>query len=254
MARTKQQASSRTVQSGSTSRAGLGATSRVEDQEKSGSMNVTDEGESRAHADDGPREDGADEEDATTDEEDVYQVEKILKSRMVRGKKQYYVKWVGYNDEADNTWEPLANLCGCEELLANFEADELAKAEAAQEEAESDGGGEEEEEGSQGATQTGRRSEESGDDDEDDEDDDAYVQEESSEEGDTSDEEYVPEGAAKRRKKEPLRRSRPLAPRELQRLREALRESSATKLSNLIEGLAEAHPWLLEEVHARLAD
>ena len=65
------------------------------------------------------------------DEEPEYVVEKIIKSR-VRGKrkKEYYVKWVGYDDElADNTWEPADNLHP--ELVADFERENGAKERAA---------------------------------------------------------------------------------------------------------------------------
>ena len=40
---------------------------------------------------------------AEAGEEEEYQVEAILKQRTKGGRKEYYVKWVGY-DEADNTW------------------------------------------------------------------------------------------------------------------------------------------------------
>lgn len=46
-------------------------------------------------------------------------MEKILDSRDKKGKKEYLVKWVGF-DEKGNTWEPEANLEGCSELVKNF--------------------------------------------------------------------------------------------------------------------------------------
>ena len=53
------------------------------------------------------QEDGSDEEQA----EDEYAVEKILDHRFARGGVvQYKVKWLGYTDEADMTWEPEENL------------------------------------------------------------------------------------------------------------------------------------------------
>ena len=48
----------------------------------------------------------------------------------IRGKKQYWVKWVGYDDETDNTWEPVENLDACEELIAKFEASEAERMKA----------------------------------------------------------------------------------------------------------------------------
>ena len=53
------------------------------------------------------QEDGSDEEEA----EDEYSVDKILEHRFERGGVvKYKVKWLGYEDEADMTWEPAANL------------------------------------------------------------------------------------------------------------------------------------------------
>ena len=49
----------------------------------------------------------------------------------------------------------------------------------------------------------------------------------------------------------PAKRSRPLAPREQQRLHEALMGRSVKRLVQLVEDLAEEHPWLAEEVRGR---
>jgi chromobox protein 5 len=57
---------------------------------------------------------------ATSDEEEEsYEVEKIIKKRMKKGKVEYYVKWKGYG-EAENTWEPEDNL-ECPDIVAAFE-------------------------------------------------------------------------------------------------------------------------------------
>ncbi|KIW99342.1 uncharacterized protein Z518_11417 [Rhinocladiella mackenziei CBS 650.93] len=49
-----------------------------------------------------------------------YDVEKILKRRVMRGTPQYLIKWLGY-DDCENSWEPEANLS--EELLRELRQD-----------------------------------------------------------------------------------------------------------------------------------
>ena len=61
--------------------------------------------------------------------EPEYEVEAIRKMVREDGVPKFLVKWKGYGDE-DNTWEPLANLTGCEDLLDEF-LDELESIEAA---------------------------------------------------------------------------------------------------------------------------
>ncbi|KAK3303566.1 uncharacterized protein B0T15DRAFT_540616 [Chaetomium strumarium] len=54
----------------------------------------------------------ADDDNEDGDEEEVYVVEKIM-SHMIdpkQGKPYFEVKWEGYDDEADRTWEPEENL------------------------------------------------------------------------------------------------------------------------------------------------
>lgn len=49
--------------------------------------------------------------DASDDQaEDEYVVEEIMDHKAVRGVTKYKVKWLGYDDEADMTWEPTENL------------------------------------------------------------------------------------------------------------------------------------------------
>ncbi|KAI3413895.1 Trefoil factor 3 [Globodera pallida] len=56
---------------------------------------------------------------------DTYQVEKVLKKRVIKGGKvEYYIKWKGYEGNNDNTWEPEEN-CDCPDLIRQYE--EMAK-------------------------------------------------------------------------------------------------------------------------------
>jgi hypothetical protein len=57
-------------------------------------------------ADDPQEEDDDDEEEA----EDEYQVEKILEHKTKNKVRLYRIKWLGYEDELDQTWEPEENL------------------------------------------------------------------------------------------------------------------------------------------------
>ena len=56
-----------------------------------------------------------------TESEDEYEVEKIVDKRERRGNVEYLVKWKGWEDEKDRTWEPYGNLKGSEKLIANSE-------------------------------------------------------------------------------------------------------------------------------------
>ena len=50
--------------------------------------------------------------------EDVYEVEELLKNRVVRGKEQYLVKWKGFS-LGHSSWEPVSNL-RCPRLLQQY--------------------------------------------------------------------------------------------------------------------------------------
>ena len=57
--------------------------------------------------------------------EKVFEVERILKKRVLKGKEaEYLVQWVGYPAAADNTWETAENLANSKALVAAFERDE----------------------------------------------------------------------------------------------------------------------------------
>ncbi|KAF1953250.1 hypothetical protein CC80DRAFT_478324 [Byssothecium circinans] len=61
-------------------------------------------------------EEGSDEEGA----EDEYVVEKILDHKKSRGVIVYEVKWQGYPDPSDRTWEPKDNLMGALDVLHEY--------------------------------------------------------------------------------------------------------------------------------------
>ena len=48
-----------------------------------------------------------------------YKIEDILQEKFEKGTQQWLVKWVGWPESAA-TWEPLANLAGCEDFIARF--------------------------------------------------------------------------------------------------------------------------------------
>ena len=54
------------------------------------------------------------------EEDDVYEVERILDKRRRRNRDEWLVKWVGYPTE-EATWEPVSNLKGAKEALREFE-------------------------------------------------------------------------------------------------------------------------------------
>lgn len=56
-------------------------------------------------------------EDSSGPEE--YEVERVLRSRVVRGKEQLLVKWKGFGD-FENSWEPVDNLANARERVAEF--------------------------------------------------------------------------------------------------------------------------------------
>lgn len=54
-----------------------------------------------------------------SEEEEIYDVERIIKDRVFRGKKQYLIKWLGY-PESECTWEDEDNIY-CDDLKVEYE-------------------------------------------------------------------------------------------------------------------------------------
>ena len=55
------------------------------------------------------------------EEEEEYIVEQILDERIKKGKFEYLVKWKGYDNAKDNTWEPVQNIGQYQNLIDAFE-------------------------------------------------------------------------------------------------------------------------------------
>ena len=49
-----------------------------------------------------------------------YEVEKIINFGYSDGKLYYHVKWVGYDDPSDMTWEPYKNLENCQDIIDTY--------------------------------------------------------------------------------------------------------------------------------------
>merc|ERR1712227_1072841 len=100
----------------------------VEEEVGDDPLEVVDEvvDENELALDEGPNPDAGLIVPTDSSEEEEYEVEKIVSYRFVKKKKQYLVKWVNYNDEW-NTWEPLENLDGSQDLVDEFEKKEAEK-------------------------------------------------------------------------------------------------------------------------------
>lgn len=66
-----------------------------------------------------PQTAASDAESEDGEELEEYEVEKILKMRTRKGRTEYLIKWVGY-DDGWNTWEPEENMGDCDEVMKEF--------------------------------------------------------------------------------------------------------------------------------------
>ena len=55
----------------------------------------------------------------TIDKHEEYEVEEILDTKTIRGKRYFLIKWKGYPLH-EATWEPISNLTHCREMLKEF--------------------------------------------------------------------------------------------------------------------------------------
>ena len=53
-----------------------------------------------------------------------YEVEKIIDKRIINGKLEYKIKWVGY-PMSQCTWEPIRNLANIKPMIKEFESNEI---------------------------------------------------------------------------------------------------------------------------------
>ncbi|XP_011310703.1 heterochromatin protein 1 [Fopius arisanus] len=66
--------------------------------------------------------------DENNDEDQEYEVEKIVAHRTIKGRRQFLVRWKGYNEDAD-TWEQEKDL-NCPKLIEDFLVEQGSKEEA----------------------------------------------------------------------------------------------------------------------------
>ena len=53
-----------------------------------------------------------------------YEVEKIIDKRVINGKLEYKIKWVGY-PMSQWTWEPIRNLANIKPMIKEYENNEI---------------------------------------------------------------------------------------------------------------------------------
>ncbi|KAI1287341.1 Heterochromatin protein 1 [Halotydeus destructor] len=61
-----------------------------------------------------------DSQDDSQDDENIYEVQKIVAKRIMNGRPEYYIRWKGYGRNYDS-WEPVSCLDNCQVMLENFE-------------------------------------------------------------------------------------------------------------------------------------
>ena len=57
----------------------------------------------------------------TENEEQLYEVERILNRKKIKGKYKYLIKWKGYSMK-ECTWEPLSSLKNIKDYVEQFDA------------------------------------------------------------------------------------------------------------------------------------
>lgn len=50
----------------------------------------------------------------------IYEVEEIIGKRIRNNRVEYQIKWLGFDDEKDYTWEPENNLLSCQQMVEDF--------------------------------------------------------------------------------------------------------------------------------------
>ncbi|CBX96122.1 hypothetical protein IAQ61_001304 [Plenodomus lingam] len=71
------------------------------------------------HVDEGPGQ-NEDKDSGSEEAEDEYIVEKIMGHKFVKGQLVFHVKWQGYDDPNDQTWEPEDNMTGAVDVMKEY--------------------------------------------------------------------------------------------------------------------------------------
>ncbi|KAH7381382.1 hypothetical protein DE146DRAFT_284574 [Phaeosphaeria sp. MPI-PUGE-AT-0046c] len=92
----------------------------LSDDESSGDEQVAPQKQAKPRIED-EAVDGADEEDESEEDvEDEYVVEKIISHKFVKGALIFDVKWQGYDNPKDRTWEPEENMEGARDVMEEY--------------------------------------------------------------------------------------------------------------------------------------
>lgn len=68
-------------------------------------------------------------ETGTESDEELYNIEKIIGHKMIKGMPHYRIKWEGYPSSA-NTWEPIDVLEKCQDLIEEYHRKEKCRQKA----------------------------------------------------------------------------------------------------------------------------